>query len=161
MITLQPISEENFIDVLELKASEDLVAPNYESLAEAYISLREAVEEDELQFAEMPFAILHDETIVGFAMVCLEDGEDLNVGSEIYWLSRLMIDDKYQGKGYGKAAMTALIDFVKSKPHEHNVKYFYTSVVPSSHIATKLYERMGFEKTDQVLGGEDVMQLVL
>ena len=161
MITLQPISEDNFLDVLELKASEDLVAPNRESLAEAYLSLKEAVDEGELHFAEMPFAILHDETVVGFAMVCFEDGEEVNADGEIYWLSRLMIDEKHQSKGYGKAAMATLIDLVKTKPHDCDVKYIYTSVVPSSHIATKLYERMGFEKTGQVLGGEDVMQLVL
>ena len=37
MITLQPINEDNFIAVLELKAS-DMVAPNSESLAEAFMN---------------------------------------------------------------------------------------------------------------------------
>ena len=43
MISLQHITEDNFEDVLELKAQEEFVAPNSYSLAEAYNGLRKAV----------------------------------------------------------------------------------------------------------------------
>ncbi|MCL2204338.1 MAG: GNAT family N-acetyltransferase [Defluviitaleaceae bacterium] len=161
LVFLQPVTSENLSAVWNLKADPNLVAPNNWSLAEAYISLREAVDEDELDFAETPFAILHNETVVGFAMISLEDGEDIDAGENIYWLSRFMIDDKHQGKGYGKEAMAWLINWVKSKPHGYEVKCFYTSVVPTSDIATKLYERMGFVKTGAQIEDEDIMKLVL
>ena len=161
MITLQPITEDNFEDVLKLQALEDFVAPNSYSLAEAYCSLKYFADKNEPYLAEIPFAIVHGETVVGFTMVAFEDGEDVNSNSEIYWMSRFMIDENHQGKGYGKAAVTALINFIKTNPHGCEVKYFYTAVVPNNHIATKLYERMGFVKTGQVLGGEDVMRLIL
>jgi len=161
MITLQPITEYNFEDVIDLKALEDFVAPNAYSLAEAYTSLKQMVDDGTPHLAEMPFAIFHNETAVGFTMIAFEDGEDVQSDSEIYWMSRFMIDENHQGNGYGKAAMAELINFIKTKPHSREVEYFYTAVVPSNHIATKLYERMGFVKTGSQLGGEDVMRLVL
>jgi len=161
MISIQPISEDNYEEVLALKASEDLVAPNWESLAEAYVSLKHAVDKSEPRLAELPFAILYGETAVGFAMVCFEDGEDVNAGAGIFWLSRLMIDEKHQGKGYGKAAMMLLLDFARSKPNGCEAKYAYTSYVPGNQAAAKLYARLGYEKTGQVLGGEEVVRLVL
>jgi len=161
MVILQPITEENFEEVLALKASEDLVAPNHESLAEAYISLKEAVDEGEPHLAEIPFAIVHDETVVGFAMVCFEDGEDVNSDGDIFWLSRLMIDEAHQRKGYGKAAMALLLDFARSKPNGCEPKYAYTSYAPENQGASKTYASLGYEKTGQMLHSEEVVRLIL
>ena len=164
MITLQPVTTENFEDVLDLKADEALVASNSYSLAEAYCELKEALEDGEnyaKHYYDNPYAIAKDDTIVGFLMMAYEDGEDIKAGSDIYWLSRFMIDEKHQGKGYGKAAMKVFIDLVKSKPHGYEVKYIYTSVVPTSVVAVKLYESVGFTKTGAQFGGEDLMKLVL
>ena len=161
MITLQPISEDNFEDVLELEAPEELVAPNSFGLAEAYLCLK-AINDSELHQKHilMPFAIVNDETVVGFLMIGFEDGKDVFSDGDIYWLARFMIDEKYQGKGYGKAALTQLIDFVKTGPNGNEAKYFYTSVVPHSPVAAKMYENAGFEKTGQIYHGEEVMRLV-
>jgi len=164
MITLKPITEDNFEDVLDLRASEEFVATNAYSLSEAYCDLKEAIENGEQYHKHcysIPFAIYNNETLVGFLKLGYEDGEDINAGGDIYWLGRFMIDEKHQGKGYGKAAMEVVIDFVKSKPHGYEAKYFYTSVVPNNHIATKLYERVGFVKTGNQLDGEDLMKLDL
>ena len=53
MISLQPLTENNFEDVLKLTASEELVAPNSYSLAEAYLSLKEAVDSNETHLNNM------------------------------------------------------------------------------------------------------------
>ena len=164
MIKLEPITEDNVFAVLALKAAEELVAPNSESLAEAYLSLKEAVDNNELHLNNMerPYAILKDETAVGFLMICYEDGEDvMSDDGNIYWLSRFMIDEKHQGRGYGKTALKMLIEFIKTKPNGNGAKSFYTSVVPESPVAAKLYANVGFVKTGQVLHGEEVMRLVL
>jgi len=80
MITLKPITEDNFEEALELKASEEFVSTNAYSLAEAYCDLKVAIEDGEQYRQHMysiPFAIVSDETIVGFLMIGYEDGEDL------------------------------------------------------------------------------------
>jgi len=161
MIMLHFVNEDNLDDVLKLKAAEKFVAPNYYSLAEAYVSLKESIDKNEPNIAEIPFAINNGDITVGFAMIAFEDGKDVGSDGEIYWISRFMIDESQQGKGYGKAAIAALIEYVKTKPHGREVRYVYTSVVPDNYIAAGLYERMGFVKTGGQLGGEDLMKLVL
>ena len=94
-------------------------------------------------------------------MVAFEDGEDVFSDGAIYWIGRFMIDEKHQGKGYGKAAMARLIDFVKTKPNGCEAKSIYTSYVPNNHIAAKLYAGFGFKKTGQILNGEEVVRLIL
>jgi len=162
MITLQPITEDIVEDVLELTASENFVAPNSISLAEAYCGLKEALDDGGLyqkHYYAIPYAIVSDQTIVGFLMVGLEDGEDVDAGCDIYWLSRFMIDEAHQKKGYGKSAMLKLIEYLKTSPHGKAVKYFYTSVVPDNCGAAKLYESVGFAKTGDDFYGEDLMKL--
>jgi len=163
MIVLEPINDDNYMEILELKADDALVSPNFYSLAEAYVSLKEVQDgELEAEYALMPFAIKNGDEYVGFAMIGLEDGEDISAGGEIYWLSRLMIDDAHQRKGYGSQALTALIDFAKSQPHGRKVNYFYTSVVPDSEGgAEKFYLDFGFENIGEKLGDEDLMKLIL
>ena len=166
MITIQPITEDNFREVLALRASEKLVAPNAMSLAEAYLSLKKAVDSNEINSneVEMPFAIVSDEIVIGFLMISFEDGEDIfSDDGHIYWLSRFMIDEKYQGKGLGKAALLMLIDYIKTKPNGNEVKSFYTSVVQDSvsPVAAKFYESVGFKKTGNMLEDEEIMRLVL
>jgi len=41
MVELEEINDDNFAAVLKLRADEALVAPNFYSLAEAYVSMKE------------------------------------------------------------------------------------------------------------------------
>ena len=133
VVTIEPISYENYLNVLALKASKELVAPNSESLAEAYLSLKKAADSNEINLGcmEMPYAILKDKTVIGFLMFAFEDGEDIfSDDGNIYWLSRFMIDEKYQGKGFGKAALLKLIDFIKTKPDGNEANRFMLLLCP-------------------------------
>jgi len=162
MIKLQPISEENFDQVLELKASEKFVASNSYSLAQAYLSLLDTIATGELP--RLPYAILNDETVIGFVMLwfCpLEDDDDPAFKGDYFWITRFMIDEKEQGKGYGKAAMAVLLDMFRAKLNGHEAKYVYLSYEPSNHVAAKLYESCGFTETGLEMGGEVVVELVL
>jgi diamine N-acetyltransferase len=69
-----------------------------------------------------------------------------------------MVDKKYQGKGYGKAAMQEAIKHVIS---EYNPETFRTSIVPGNDAAEKLYKDLGFIPTGEIEGGEIVMVLEL
>jgi diamine N-acetyltransferase len=56
-----------------------------------------------------------------------------------------MIDKKYQGKGYGKIALTQVIDYVKSLKVFEEIK---TSYVPVENGAEGFYKSFGFMDED-------------
>ncbi|MCC2409114.1 GNAT family N-acetyltransferase [Bacillus sp. FSL W8-0519] len=83
-----------------------------------------------------PVAIYYDEEIIGFAMYgSFGPNKDT-------WIDRIMIDEKYQGKGYGKIAMMKLINIVSK---EYGVNVIYLSVTEENRTAYNLYESIGFE----------------
>ena len=83
-----------------------------------------------------PIAIYNYTEIIGFAMY-----RSFGLNKDT-WIDRIMIDEKYQGKGYGKTAMMELIDIV-SKEFEVNV--IYLSISDENKIAYSLYKSIGFE----------------
>lgn len=94
--------------------------------------LNEANDHSEWQ----PVAIYVDEEIIGFAMYG-SFGK-----SKDTWIDRIMIDERYQGKGYGKMAMRKLIDIVSKK---YGVNVIYLSIIEENKAAYNLYESIGFE----------------
>jgi diamine N-acetyltransferase len=142
MILLKEVDRHNFFDVIELKVAEEqksFVATNLFSLAQA-----KAYPECQC------LAIYHEEVLVGFTMYCM-DFDDKE-----YWIYRLMIDAKYQSKGYGKAAMEKLIERIK-EDKDHQV--IYLSFEPENDRAKELYEKLGFEADGRVIDGEIVYRL--
>lgn len=142
MITLQPVSMDNFDAVLALQvhpSQQALVATNAESVAQAYV-----------QPNCYPFGIFAGDTAVGFAMYCLDadDGE--------YWLYRLMIDAAHQRKGYAEAAMQLLLSEIKKDTTHHKL---CLGVDISSDAAPALYKKLGFEFDGRVYGKEHIMLL--
>ena len=83
-----------------------------------------------------PVAIYYDDEIIGFAMY---GSFGLNKDT---WIDRIMIDEKHQGKGYGKLAMIKLIDIVSK---EYGVNVIYLSITEENRAAYTLYKNIGFE----------------
>ncbi|QRG68442.1 GNAT family N-acetyltransferase [Brevibacillus choshinensis] len=133
-ISLREVTRENFWPCILLKSMdykglhlfEEHVTSNAFSLAQAKV-------EPEW----IPKAIYIDDQLVGFTMYGLE------MKNHFYFITRLMIDYRFQGKGYGKAAMLLVIDELKSL----GLKEIYTSFVPSNEGAKKLYTSIGFRFT--------------
>ena len=147
MVTLREITSSNYNECLALQVRDDqkkFVAPNVKSLAEAWV----------FRAVARPFAIYNDETMVGFLMVDIDP--NLEGSNDLCFLWRFMIDAKYQGRGYGKAAMQEVIDYVKAN---FNPKTFETSVVPENVGAEKLYNDFGFMPNGKFDGGEKVLVL--
>jgi len=71
--------------------------------------------------------------MVGFTMLEITKG--------IGFIYRLMVDQKHQGKGYGKAAMLEAIRRLKLNPE---VEIIGTSHLRKNDVAGKLYEGLGF-----------------
>ncbi|WP_315906653.1 GNAT family N-acetyltransferase [Priestia koreensis] len=82
-----------------------------------------------------PIAIYNDDIIIGFAMYG-SFGDSCDT-----WIDRIMIDEKYQGKGYGKTAMKQLIDHVSK---EYGVNVVYLSIIEENRQAYHLYTKIGF-----------------
>lgn len=67
---------------------------------------------------------------------------------EAYWLGWTCVDPQTRGQGVGKQ----LIEFAIEQAKSSGISYLrlYTSDLPDYAIAVKLYERRGFELTNQV-----------
>ena len=133
MVTLREIIMDNFRECLNLKLlpeQERFVAPNIYSLAEA-----------KADGVSIPLAIYDDETMVGFTMFNYE--EEKSRGN----IDRLMVDHRYQGKGYGRAAMLEVIERLKRMPgcNEIQVSFLHDNIG-----ADKLYASLGFTRTGKM-----------
>ncbi len=143
-ISLQPVTAGNWLGCIALRVSESqshMVASNVYSLAEAWV------------FPQcIPLAIYDDDTLIGFLMY----GCEREYGT--WWISRFMIDERYQGSGYGRRALAELIEQFKREPE---CKVITISLVPENTAARSLYQKAGFAETGERIAGEDVLSLVV
>ena len=95
--------------------------------------------------------VVSDEGMVGFVMFGFDPDDDR------YSLVRLMIDERHQGKGYGRLATEAVLARLQQIEECNEV---FLSYVPENNPAEKLYESVGFVKTGEVdeESGEVVMK---
>lgn len=145
MINFREINKDNWRKCVFLEVGEEqnqYVAPNWYSIIQAVYDQ-----------SMTPLAIYNEEELVGFLMY----GKDSEDGA--YWIVRLMIGERFQGKGYGKAAMLQAIDLLKKKPDIS--PYLLISTEPHNTVAIRLYESLGFRKTGEIIDGEAVLKLNL
>ena len=146
-LRLEPITSENWRKAIKLQVADEqkgFVAPNYYSIIEALY------EPNDL----FCFAVYDGDEMVGFTM----HGSDPDDTEHRYWIVRLMVDIKHQGKGYGRAIMQQLIDTLKQGPTRDAI---YISFEPSNDVARALYSSLGFIDTGTMLEGETVYKLPL
>lgn len=147
-IELVAITRHNLTELLALDAGDGgrQVAPNIKSMAQAAV------------YAEAwPRGIAVDGALVGFLM--LYDPSLTPTPEEPeFCLWRLMIDQRHQGKGYGAAAVRALIEHVRQRP---GARVLYLSYVQGTAAAERFYRSLGFEPTGEIDDGEVVMSLHL
>jgi diamine N-acetyltransferase len=135
---------DNFRDVIRLRVAESqahYVAPNVYSLAEA-----------KADRVSNPFAIYADGQLVGFIMY------DVNAGERRGYISRLMVDERFQAKGYGRAAMSEVVGRLRAVPELDDIQ---TSYHPENRVAAALYADLGFEETGELVDGEVVVRIRL
>ena len=73
-----------------------------------------------------------------------------------YWIYRFMIDGRYQGKGYGTAALNALTALIFTRT---GCPLIALDVEPENVAARRLYEKAGFVDAGYEIDGEPVMYL--
>ncbi|GMK41298.1 N-acetyltransferase [Paenibacillus sp. CCS19] len=150
------ITWENFIPCIELQVTEEqksYISSNQHALAEAYIA------QDEGQDI-ITFAIYKDETLVGFIMMYYDDGSG-NFDYSSYGIFKMMIDQRYQGQGYGKEVVAQAIAYFRTFPRGA-AKVAELTYNPENAAAKKIYDSFGFVQTGKVLdSGEVHAELVL
>ncbi|HAL73941.1 MAG TPA: N-acetyltransferase [Clostridiales bacterium] len=159
MIQLRKIDAANLWPVVNLSVNEDqkgFVATNTKSILQAYVTITAG------QVA-LPFAIYNDDYLVGLVMlgygtVACED--DPAIAKDNYCIWRLMIDKNYQGQGFGKDAITASLDFIRTWPCG-KAEYCWLSYEPENERARKLYAAMGFIENGEIVDDEIIAVLKL
>lgn len=133
---------DNWIQCIKLKVREDqknFVASNVGSIAQSKFYPH-----------WQPKGIYLDETMIGFIM--------FGPGEDEVTIIRFMIDQEYQGNGYGRAALKKAIEELSENPA---FKEINLSFEPENEVAKKLYESFGFKDTGEIDEGEIVYKLEL
>lgn len=143
-VRLEPVTPQNFKECINLKvgdAQNTFVASNLMSIAQSKIYP-----------TVNPMAVYNGEEMVGFVMFGLDEDDGK------YYLVRLMIDERHQGKGYGRAATLEVIEKMREID---DCREFYLSFVPENKPAEALYLSIGFEPTGEIHEGEIVMRYMI
>lgn len=146
-ITLKRIDESNFIACFNLKLSEGqeaFVSHPIRSLAQAYVYYHQCT----------PFGIYVGDAMVGYVMVIYDPD------TREYNLWHLMIDRHYQGRGYGKQAVIACLDYIRQMPFGPGNTVLLTCHERNT-TAIALYKSLGFLETGNRDEEEIEMKLTL
>lgn len=141
MVELRTIDEKNYEECLSLSVSvpdADFVDSVAWSLAEAWVFYEDS----------RPFAIYADDVMVGYVL--------MYVGENNPQIINFMIDRRFQGKGYGKAAAKLCIEHLCK---EHDARRISLPIKPENTAAQRLWSGVGFEATDDMEDGYLIMRL--
>ena len=161
-VHLEKLTWDTVDDVLKLRVSKeqkDFVAPNRDSMIDAYFALTEE------KFPVYTFGIYLGEKPVGFLMIgyneaALEGPDAPEALKNNYSLWRLMIDKRYQKQGCGREAVRLALEFIKTWPHGE-AEACATSYNPENEVAKKLYASFGFVENGEMDEDEIVAVLKL
>ena len=128
MIKLNEVTEENWFEVANLSVKDNqknYVAPVIGILARGYVYRDCNVR---------IYVIENDGTIIGVSLVREFTDEPLG-----YDLQQFMIDQRYQGKGYGTEALRLILDELRQEGHYDHVEVCVKKV---DIAAIHLYKKM-------------------
>lgn len=138
-VYLAPITPENVLVVCGLDVlpeQRSFVSPNAVSLAEAYVKPH-----------AVPLAVVTGGDVVGFVMLW-DDGDLSRIG---VW--RLMVDSRFQGRGYGAGAIRAIVEYARARS---DVEEIVVGALPGVSGPTEFYTGQGFEPTGEVRADGEV-----
>ena len=152
VVSLREITEDNraAVEALAVTDGQDFfVATVTQSLKDA---------EDEPAAKPWYRAVYADDEPVGFVMI--SDGITVDDPSYVgpYYLWRLLIDRRFQGRGYGTATLDLVVEHVRTRP---DARTFLTSHVVGPDSPVTFYQRYGFRLTGQMHDGEPILELDL
>ncbi|MED3575916.1 GNAT family N-acetyltransferase [Cytobacillus praedii] len=138
MISLRLIDQNNWEECINLKVKQEqqgFIASNLYSIAESKFSPQLEIK-----------SIYCEEKLIGFAMYGI-DSDDQN-----YWIYRFMIDEHFQGHGYGKNAMKLIIEDIGRRDDCTDV--IWLGYQPENEQGRRLYASVGFQEVGMAPWGE-------
>jgi diamine N-acetyltransferase len=152
VVSLREITEDNRAAVEALAVTEEqaqYVASVAESLVEA---------------AQLPDAkpwyraVYADDEPVGFVMI--SDGITVDNPEYVgpYYLWQLLVDHRFQGRGYGTATLDLVVEHIRKRP-DARVLLVSHVVGPTSPVT--FYQQYGFRLTGEVHDGEPILEFDL
>lgn len=141
-IEVRPIDQGNFREALELEVTAEQSA--WVASTARYLAL--------CAYGGLwhPLGLYADDVAVGFAMWA-HDTED---GS--HWIGGFLIDGARQGRGLGRAAMLAIMDYLR---RTRGASQFALSYAPDNEVARRLYRSLGFVETGEMEDEEIVARV--
>ena len=137
-VKIVELNEDNWYDCCELEVSkeqQDFIEPNAISIAQTKFEL-----------TLKPYAIYVEDKVVGFLMY-----NSVQEELDGYWVYRIMVDKKFQGKGIGKAATKLMISEIANSL---NAKKIVVGYHPKNVGAHNLYASLGFIDNGDRFGKE-------
>ena len=159
MITLRKITAENLWQIVALEVGQEqrrFVADNTCSILEAYAAISGGG-------TALPLGVYAEETPVGFVMLsygCKNWPDAPAIAHNNYCIWRLMIDRRFQGRGYGKAALAEALRYVRTLPFGA-AQCCWLSYEPENIAAANLYRSFGFRETGEWDENEKIAALPL
>ena len=151
-ITLREISEDNAQSVLALR-----LAPGQERFVS---SVSDSLAEADANPQEKPWfrAVFADGLPVGFVMLSWDIEPRPPEVHGPWFLWKLFIDHRHQGKGYGREVVRQIVELVRGQ----GATELFTSHVPGEGGPAGFYARLGFEPTGELdPDGEIILRRVL
>ena len=147
MPEIRLVTKDNWRELTMLQVGEaqkHFVASNVFSIAESQFG----ADDSEIGHWDMhPRGIYEGNTPVGFLMFAYNFEYPQVQG----FVVRLMVDEKHQGKGYGRFGMQWMIDLFRA---DERVRAIGISYEPENEAARKLYASLGFSETGEMMGDE-------
>ncbi len=152
VVSLREITDDNRVAVEALAVTDE--QSHY--VASVTTSLQEAEEYPDAR-AWYRAVYLHDEP-VGFVMI--SDGITVDDPSYVgpYYLWRLLVDHRFQGRGVGTAVLDLVARHVRTRP---DARKLLVSCVVGPRSPVTFYQRYGFRLTGEVHEGEPILELDL
>ena len=125
MITFRKITKKNLWHVVELNAGEE----GEKHVALNSHTLLEAIFDNKLVYVK---AIYYNDKLIGLTYFYPNRNNTI-------FITRFMIDYKYQGKGYGSKSFSKLLEVIKNKYSPKKIE-----ISTSNPIAINLYKKFGF-----------------
>jgi len=136
-IQLRPLEKDDLTFLHQLNNDPDIMTFWFEEPYRSLTHLQHEYDENLKEQLSRQFVIMHDEEMVGF--VGLFDFDHLHRKAEF----GIMIDTKYQGKGYAKAATKLAMSYAFCRM---NVRKLFLIVDLYNEKAIHIYEKMGFKR---------------
>ncbi len=145
-IHLTAVNKENWLKCAHLELDEsqkEYLASNLATIAESKFAPHYVL-----------LAITLEGKIIGMLAYCPEVDEPI---AGLYWLFRIMIDYRCQGKGYGKQAIIKAI----AEMREMGATRIRTMCKPENLAAQKTYLGLGFKQIGHLDDGDIEFELIV